>query len=190
MADNPAALSSPPARAGMTAWTTWANGRGGLTGAATLGRRRAGGARPGAPLRCTEQPGAARNRWPEADRGGAGQRRSGEWPGQGALAPGAAGAPRIRWPAAGWGGEGWRRGGAQPGRRRVGPGFAGQLKTTGGFGGRTKKKLRLSKEQYGFLEDSFKEHSTLTPRQNSDLASRLNLGPRQVAIWFQNRRAR
>ncbi|KAG2561050.1 homeobox-leucine zipper protein HOX7-like [Panicum virgatum] len=61
-------------------------------------------------------------------------------------------------------------------------------KDKGGFGGRTKK--RLSKEQYGFLEDSFKEHSTLTPRQNSDLASRLNLGPQQVAIWFQNRRAR
>jgi homeobox-leucine zipper protein len=36
-------------------------------------------------------------------------------------------------------------------------------KDKGGFGGRTKKKLRLSKEQYGFLEDSFKEHSTLTP---------------------------
>ncbi|XP_039824256.1 homeobox-leucine zipper protein HOX7-like [Panicum virgatum] len=42
----------------------------------------------------------------------------------------------------------------------------------------------------GFLEDSFKEHSTVTPRQNSDIASQLNLGPRQVAIWFQNRRAR
>ncbi|CAD6266907.1 unnamed protein product [Miscanthus lutarioriparius] len=36
-------------------------------------------------------------------------------------------------------------------------------KDNGGFGGRTKKNLRLSKEQYGFLEDSFKEHSTLTP---------------------------
>jgi len=36
-------------------------------------------------------------------------------------------------------------------------------KDKGGFGGRTKKKLRLSKEQYVFLEDSFKEHSTLTP---------------------------
>ena len=36
-------------------------------------------------------------------------------------------------------------------------------KDNGGFGGRTKKTLRLSKEQYGFLEDSFKEHSTLTP---------------------------
>jgi homeobox-leucine zipper protein len=36
-------------------------------------------------------------------------------------------------------------------------------KDTGGFGGRTNKKLRPSKEQYGFLEDSFKEHSTLTP---------------------------
>jgi len=36
-------------------------------------------------------------------------------------------------------------------------------KDKGGFGGRTEKKLRLSKEQYGFLEDSFKEHSTVTP---------------------------
>jgi homeobox-leucine zipper protein len=29
-------------------------------------------------------------------------------------------------------------------------------------GGRVRKKLRLSKEQSAFLEDSFKEHSTLT----------------------------
>lgn len=30
-------------------------------------------------------------------------------------------------------------------------------------GGGARKKLRLSKEQSSFLEDSFKEHSTLTP---------------------------
>ncbi|XP_066311103.1 uncharacterized protein [Miscanthus floridulus] len=60
MADNPVALPSPPARAGMTAWTTWTNdGHGGLAGAAAMGRRRAGEAWPGAPLRGAEQPG-----WP------------------------------------------------------------------------------------------------------------------------------
>jgi len=32
-----------------------------------------------------------------------------------------------------------------------------------GVGGGVRKKLRLSKEQSAFLEDSFKEHSTLTP---------------------------
>lgn len=32
-----------------------------------------------------------------------------------------------------------------------------------GVGGAARKKLRLSKEQSAFLEDSFKEHSTLTP---------------------------
>ncbi|KAF0932108.1 hypothetical protein E2562_008645 [Oryza meyeriana var. granulata] len=57
-------------------------------------------------------------------------------------------------------------------------------------GGGVRKKLRLSKEQSSFLEDSFKEHSTLTPKQKSDLANRLNLRPRQVEVWFQNRRAR
>lgn len=32
-----------------------------------------------------------------------------------------------------------------------------------GVSGGTRKKLRLSKEQSAFLEDSFKAHSTLTP---------------------------
>ncbi|XP_066357940.1 uncharacterized protein [Miscanthus floridulus] len=93
-------------------------GRGGLIGAAALGRRRAAG--------------AARNRWPEADRAGVGRRRSGAWPGrgeggQGAPMPGAAGAPQIRWPAAGRGREGRRRGGARPGQRRAGLGFTGRV---------------------------------------------------------------
>ncbi|XP_008678710.1 homeobox-leucine zipper protein HOX7 isoform X1 [Zea mays] len=59
-----------------------------------------------------------------------------------------------------------------------------------GVGGGARKKLRLSKEQSAFLEDSFKAHSTLTPKQKSDLAKRLKLRPRQVEVWFQNRRAR
>ncbi|KZV53315.1 hypothetical protein F511_07609 [Dorcoceras hygrometricum] len=56
--------------------------------------------------------------------------------------------------------------------------------------GMSRKKLRLTKEQSSFLEDSFKEHNTLNPRQKLSLAKQLNLRPRQVEVWFQNRRAR
>ncbi|XP_014495582.1 homeobox-leucine zipper protein HAT14 [Vigna radiata var. radiata] len=56
--------------------------------------------------------------------------------------------------------------------------------------GSTRKKLRLSKTQSAFLEDSFKEHTTLNPKQKLVLAKELNLRPRQVEVWFQNRRAR
>ncbi|XXG89415.1 hypothetical protein AAC387_Pa12g1417 [Persea americana] len=72
-------------------------------------------------------------------------------------------------------------------------------KEGGGGGGRmsdeeegetTRKKLRLSKEQSAILEDSFKEQNTLNPKQKIALAKQLNLRPRQVEVWFQNRRAR
>lgn len=53
-----------------------------------------------------------------------------------------------------------------------------------------RKKLRLTKEQSALLEESFKHHSTLNPKQKQDLARQLNLRPRQVEVWFQNRRAR
>ncbi|KAK6149231.1 hypothetical protein DH2020_016756 [Rehmannia glutinosa] len=56
--------------------------------------------------------------------------------------------------------------------------------------GMARKKLRLSKEQSAFLEQSFKEHNTLNPKQKLALAKHLNLRPRQVEVWFQNRRAR
>ncbi|XP_022746848.1 homeobox-leucine zipper protein HAT14-like [Durio zibethinus] len=56
--------------------------------------------------------------------------------------------------------------------------------------GSTRKKLRLSKDQSAFLEESFKEHNTLNPKQKLALAKQLNLRPRQVEVWFQNRRAR
>lgn len=54
----------------------------------------------------------------------------------------------------------------------------------------TRKKLRLTKEQSALLEESFKQHSTLNPKQKQALAERLILRPRQVEVWFQNRRAR
>ncbi|XP_010432030.1 PREDICTED: homeobox-leucine zipper protein HAT22-like isoform X1 [Camelina sativa] len=53
-----------------------------------------------------------------------------------------------------------------------------------------RKKLRLTKQQSALLEDSFKLHSTLNPKQKQTLARQLNLRPRQVEVWFQNRRAR
>lgn len=56
--------------------------------------------------------------------------------------------------------------------------------------GMARKKLRLTKDQSAFLEESFKEHSTLNPKQKQALAKQLNLRPRQVEVWFQNRRAR
>ncbi|KAL6642593.1 hypothetical protein ACP70R_020774 [Stipagrostis hirtigluma subsp. patula] len=54
----------------------------------------------------------------------------------------------------------------------------------------SRKKLRLTKEQSALLEERFKEHSTLNPKQKVALAKQLNLRPRQVEVWFQNRRAR
>ncbi|KAK8488106.1 hypothetical protein V6N13_122793 [Hibiscus sabdariffa] len=60
----------------------------------------------------------------------------------------------------------------------------------GAAGDDPRKKLRLSKEQSLLLEETFKEHSTLNPKQKLALAKELNLRPRQVEVWFQNRRAR
>ncbi|KAI3929235.1 hypothetical protein MKX01_006471 [Papaver californicum] len=54
----------------------------------------------------------------------------------------------------------------------------------------TRKKLRLTKEQANLLETSFKQHNTLNMMQKQELAERLDLRPRQVEVWFQNRRAR
>ncbi|WOK91686.1 homeobox-leucine zipper protein HAT9-like [Canna indica] len=56
--------------------------------------------------------------------------------------------------------------------------------------GTARKKLRLTKEQSALLEDKFREHTTLSPKQKQSLAKQLKLRPRQVEVWFQNRRAR
>ncbi|KAL0326902.1 UNVERIFIED_CONTAM: Homeobox-leucine zipper protein HOX3 [Sesamum angustifolium] len=53
-----------------------------------------------------------------------------------------------------------------------------------------RKKLRLTKEQSRLLEESFRLNHTLNPKQKEALADQLNLKPRQVEVWFQNRRAR
>ncbi|XP_021896220.1 homeobox-leucine zipper protein HOX3 [Carica papaya] len=57
-------------------------------------------------------------------------------------------------------------------------------------GGPPRKKLRLTKEQSRLLEESFRQNHTLNPKQKETLATQLKLRPRQVEVWFQNRRAR
>ncbi|XP_023740807.1 homeobox-leucine zipper protein ATHB-12 [Lactuca sativa] len=49
---------------------------------------------------------------------------------------------------------------------------------------------RFSDEQIKSLESLFKMENKLEPRKKLEMARELGLHPRQVAIWFQNRRAR
>ncbi|KAL6867769.1 hypothetical protein ACP4OV_015793 [Aristida adscensionis] len=52
------------------------------------------------------------------------------------------------------------------------------------------KKRRLNVEQVRTLEKNFELGNKLEPERKIQLARALGLQPRQVAIWFQNRRAR
>ncbi|CAN6578221.1 unnamed protein product [Malus baccata var. baccata] len=52
------------------------------------------------------------------------------------------------------------------------------------------KKRRLTADQVQLLEKSFDVENKLEPERKVLLAKDLGLQPRQIAIWFQNRRAR
>ncbi|KAK6943938.1 Homeobox domain [Dillenia turbinata] len=58
------------------------------------------------------------------------------------------------------------------------------------FGNMEMKKRKLTSNQLMFLEKSFKEEMRLKPERKTKLAQELGLHPRQVAVWFQNKRAR
>ncbi|KAK7284936.1 hypothetical protein RJT34_19690 [Clitoria ternatea] len=52
------------------------------------------------------------------------------------------------------------------------------------------KKKRLTSNQLELLERSFQEEIKLDPERKMKLSRELGLQPRQIAVWFQNRRSR
>nr|XP_023885965.1 putative homeobox-leucine zipper protein ATHB-51 [Quercus suber]POE68967.1 putative homeobox-leucine zipper protein athb-51 [Quercus suber] len=58
------------------------------------------------------------------------------------------------------------------------------------FGSCQEKKKRLTSDQLDSLERSFQEEIKLDPDRKIKLSKELGLQPRQIAVWFQNRRAR
>ncbi|XP_062117468.1 homeobox-leucine zipper protein ATHB-22-like [Humulus lupulus] len=58
------------------------------------------------------------------------------------------------------------------------------------YGSHQDKKKRLTTDQLESLERSFQEEIKLDPDRKMKLSRDLGLQPRQIAVWFQNRRAR
>lgn len=56
--------------------------------------------------------------------------------------------------------------------------------------GQEKKNKKMTSEQLKLLERSFQEEIKLDPDRKMKLSKELGLQPRQIAVWFQNRKAR
>lgn len=68
--------------------------------------------------------------------------------------------------------------------------LGGEDCSPGGSNSQLEKKRRLTCDQVRSLEENFGMENKLEPERKMQLAKELGLRPRQVAVWFQNRRAR
>lgn len=69
-------------------------------------------------------------------------------------------------------------------------GLVSTMDKNNNYGSCQEKKKRLTSDQLDSLERSFQEEGKLDPDRKMKLSKELGLQPRQIAVWFQNRRAR